>query len=278
MTHSSLVRRGVVVVIAGCGLIACSGSDTSSAPATLPATTVASTTATPTTATPTTATPTTAALTTVAPTTSTLPGLTDLRGTRYCEVLLLMPDGEGAQATVFGTQGLSDCPAEQFATLDAAAIAAENKVPIAFLNGPRYWTIDAVRKRRNGERVQQTFGSLLMNRLATVKIVSRADAVLPYVASAVLRSAVMTFEAGSEIYELTDATGKRYVMQSWSQQVDPALAEADLPGLGARLQLPEGWSYASRTLTEPMEVVTLDEPAFVLQDELRNSYSMETEG
>jgi len=262
----SLARFAVPLIAVG--LVGCSGSDSSSAPTTLPATS----------AVPSTAVPTTAAPTTAAPTTSTLPGLADLRGTRYCEVLLLMPDGKGAQATVFGTQGLNDCPAEQFEALDAAALAAENEVPIAFLNGPRYWAIDDVRKRPGGERVQKTFGSLLMNRLATVKITSPAEAVLPYVANAVSRSAVMTFDAGSEIYELTDAEGKKYVMQSWSQQVDPALSEADLPGLGARLQLPEGWTYASRTLTEPLQVVTLDEPAYVLQDDLRNSYSLETDG
>lgn len=265
-----MTSRSSMVLLAALSIsvTACSGSDTSSAPTMLPATSAA----------PSTAAPTTEAPTTVAATTSTLPGLADLRGTRYCEVLLLMPDGTGAQATVFGTQGLSDCPAEQFEALDAAALAAENEVPIAFLNGPRYWAIDDVRKRPGGERVQKTFGSLLMNRLATVKITSPAEAVLPYVASAVSRSAVMTFDAGSEIYELTDAEGKKYVMQSWSQQVDPALSEADLPGLGARLQLPEGWTYASRTLTEPLQVVTLDEPAYVLQDDLRNSYSLETAG
>lgn len=267
----SLARFAVPLIAVG--LVGCSGSDSSSAPTTLPATS-----AVPSTAAPTTAAPTTAAPTTAAPTTSTLPGLTDLRGGRYCEVLLLTPDGDGAQATVFGSQGLNECPAEQFAALDAAAIAAENKVPIAFLNGPRYWTIDAVRKRREGERIQKTFGSIEMNQLATVKIASRADAVLPYVASTVSRSAIFTFDAGSEIYELTDAAGAKYVMQSWSQQIDPALSEADLAGLGSRLALPAGWTFSSRTLTEPMQVDTLDEPAHVLQDDLRNSYSLETDG
>ncbi len=280
MTHSSLVRSGLVVVIAGCGLIACSGSDTSTAPNTEPASAITTSTsaAPPTTAAPTTSSPTTSSPTTEAPaTTTTWVTRAELRGDRYCEVLLLTPDGEGAQATVFGSQGLNECPAEQFAALDAAAIAAENKVPIAFLNGPRYWAIDALQKRPDGERVQQTFGSILMNRLATVKIASRADAVLPYVASAVSRSAIFTFETGSEIYELTDSAGVKYVMQSWSQQIDPALSEADLPGLGARLKLPEGWTFSTRTLTEPLLVVTMDEPAQVLQDDLRNSYSMETD-
>ncbi len=65
-------------------------------------------------------------------------------------------------------------------------------------------------------------------------------------------------------------------MQSWSQQVDPTLEESDLASLGARLQLPAGWSYAARTLTAPLRVVTTSTTAKVVQDELKNSYSMET--
>ena len=59
-------------------------------------------------------------------------------------------------------------------------------------------------------------------------------------------------------------------MQSWSQQVDPTLEEADLAALGARLQLPAGWSYAARKLTAPLRVVTTSTTAKVLQDELKN--------
>lgn len=267
MSPRSSMRRVVALLIA-VGLSGCSGSDAADAPTTSPATTAPATTAPAPTAAPTTA----------APTTSTLPSVEGMRGERYCEVLLLTPDGEGATATVFSSYGLNDCPPEQWTSLDATAIAAENEVPIAFLNGPRYWTIDAVQKQPSGDRVQQTFGPILMNQLATVKVASRADAVLPYVASAVSRSTIFTFDAGSEVYELTDPAGVKYVMQSWSQQVDPTLTEADLAGLGARLTLPTGWTFTSRTLTAPLQVVTLDEPARVLQDDFRNSYSMETEG
>ena len=38
-------------------------------------------------------------------------------------------------------------------------------------------------------------------------------------------------------------------MQSYSLAVDPTLTEADLPALGARLQLPPGWRYRVRQLS-----------------------------
>ena len=65
-------------------------------------------------------------------------------------------------------------------------------------------------------------------------------------------------------------------MQSWSQQIDPSLDEAALVDLTPKLSLPEGWTYSTRVLTTELRVVTMDQPAMVLQDDLGNSYSQET--
>lgn len=59
-------------------------------------------------------------------------------------------------------------------------------------------------------------------------------------------------------------------MQSYRQQVDQALAANDLPGLGARLKLPVGWSFRARKLTAPLEVKATGK-ATVVQDELKNT-------
>ena len=69
-----------------------------------------------------------------------------------------------------------------------------------------------------------------------------------------------------------------YVMQTWSQQVDPTLTAAALPGLATRLNLPAGWSYATRTLRAPLVVQTTGKVAHVLQDDLGDSYSLESSG
>jgi len=102
------------------------------------------------------------------------------------------------------------------------------------------------------------------------------EASKPYTQNAVDRKTVFSFDTGRTVYELTTADGTKYVMQSWSQQVDPTLTEKDLATLGARLHLPAGWSYSSRTLTAPLRVVTTNTTAKVVQDDLKNSYSMET--
>jgi hypothetical protein len=87
------------------------------------------------------------------------------------------------------------------------------------------------------------------------------------------RKAAFTFNAGTTVYMMHDAEGKTYVMQSWSQQIDPELTEADLLTLADRLQLPDGWTYDYKTLTEEFVVETRAEDAQVLGDDLHNSYS-----
>lgn len=73
---------------------------------------------------------------------------------------------------------------------------------------------------------------------------------------------------------VVDPAGTAYVMQAMCVGVDPSLAMADLDALGARLDLPEGWTYRMRMLSEELVVDTTDRVAVVLQDELENSYTL----
>ncbi|MBS2075191.1 hypothetical protein KCQ61_26335 [Klebsiella pneumoniae] len=86
----------------------------------------------------------------------------------------------------------------------------------------------------------KTFGGIEMLQQATVLLSSMNPA--PYTVSQVSRNTVFVFNAGEEVYELQDPKGQRWVMQTWSQVVDPNLSRADLPKLGERLNLPAGWS------------------------------------
>ncbi|MGZ6956923.1 MAG: hypothetical protein ACXVLO_13840 [Acidimicrobiia bacterium] len=201
---------------------------------------------------------------------------TALRGKRYCEVLLLHPEPAGITADVYNTFPLNDCPDAQWKAEDAGALAKENGSLIALLNGPRYWLMDSIDKQTTGPEVRKSFGGMEMIQRATVLVPNPIDASKPYTVNHVDRATVFTFVKGRTVYELTNPEGAKFVMQSWSQQVEPALSEADLGGLGARLHLPAGWTYGARTLTAPMRVVTTTSTASVVQDDLKNTYSMET--
>ena len=88
------------------------------------------------------------------------------------------------------------------------------------------------------------------------------------------RGAIWYFDAGSRVHELTSPDAKTYVMQAYCTGVDESLTEASLDGLGARLQLPLGWSYGSRVLDTELVVDNTERVATVIQDELENTYTL----
>jgi hypothetical protein len=200
--------------------------------------------------------------------------ISDMRGVRYGEVLAVYLRDSGLEAEVYGTQMLNDCPQELWETLDAATIAAEMGAVMVKLNGPRYWVLDGLgQKVAVVEPVFRDFNGITMRRIATVDLGDN-PAPQPYVHRHVNRGAVFFFDAGKPVYELVDPDGVAYVMQAYCVGVDPTLTEDDLSGLGARLDLPDGWSFRTRILDEELIVDTTATIATVLQDELENTYTL----
>lgn len=261
MTRSIPVRStlAAAALLAGLGLAACGSSGDDAGPAT-------SADATPTTTSPTTDT------TQGEPVSATTPDMDDLRGVRYCEVLLLTQGEGGFTADVWNTMGMSDCPPEEWAKLDAEQIATERGALLAKLNGPRFWTLDSIQTDLRQGAEETTFGTIGMFKAATLAL-GDDPTNTPYMEREVARDTVFGFDAGSEVYELVAPDGSTYIMQARSQIVDETLEEADLPTLGDRLELPEGWTYEVRTLDDRLEVLSDDRGiATVLQDELQNTY------
>jgi hypothetical protein len=200
------------------------------------------------------------------------PDMAALRGVRYCEVLLLRDGADGFTAEVWNTMGMSECPQDQWEALDAEAIAAERGAVVALLNGPRYWTLDSIDTDLRQGAPETTFGEIGMFQAATVALGDELPSQTPYTERPVARETVFGFDAGSEVYELVAPDGTTYVMQARSQIVDESLDEADLPDLGERLELPEGWVYQVRTLDEALALRSTGGVATVVQDELQNTY------
>lgn len=202
----------------------------------------------------------------------------DVFGKRYGEVLLIRMGQSGPEATVYNTFPLNDCPAELWNALDAEALARENGAAAALLNGPRYWLMSRIAKKAGEPQPTRSFGGIEMIEQATVQMASNNPAKPgePYSVNKVDRRAAFTFDAGRPVFELVGPEGQRWVMQTYSQVVDKNLRLEDLPGLGSRLNPPAGWSYETRTLTEPLVVDTTSSVAHVMQDELTNTYSLQS--
>jgi hypothetical protein len=272
----------LALTIGSIATVAACGDD-----ATAPASTAATTTAAPDT---TAAAETTVPATTAAIDTTTAPDTTEptstappprftypdgIRDVRYCEVVLLKADSDGLYAEVWNTMGRSECPQDEWEAIDTAAIAAEYGAATALANGPRYWTLDSIDATVQMTAPVTVFGAIEMFLGATVDLGAGLPSTAPYTQRPVARDTVFYFDAGTEVYELTDPDGAVYVMQSYSQKLDPTLSADQLAGLGARLKLPAGWTFSTRVLDAELEVRDVDGIAIVVQDDFENTYQLE---
>ena len=193
----------------------------------------------------------------------------DLRDARYCELLVLDHFPPDARVVVWNTIGFNDCPSAWWEGFEAGPLAAELGAAYVVLNGPRNFLMDSARARTGDVR---RFHGRRMRRVATIPIAEFADlAQTSYTERTIDRTNTWHWNSGRRVFELLAPDGATYVMQSYSQIVDPELDLADLPGLGDRLTLPEGWSYRTRRLKRPL-TLRAEGSATILQDDLRNTY------
>ena len=198
----------------------------------------------------------------------------NLRNQRYCEVLYGKRHFLRLEVKVFNTQGLNLCPENQWKALTKESIEQAYGASFVVLNGPRYWMMDEIKAA--GPTVNQTkasFGGIEMNLRATVELglIQQLFGSKFFSPNEIIRTTAFVYRAGSPIYELTSPKGEVYVMQSYSQIVNPNLTMGDLPDLAKQLKLPTGWSYQSRVLEQELSLVA-NGIAYVLQDNLSNSY------
>jgi len=79
------------------------------------------------------------------------------------------------------------------------------------------------------------------------------------------------FLRGRPVFLLRSPQGTTWVMQTFTDHIDHDLRESDLPGLAARLALPEGWQYKAATLNQDLTITT-DGVANIVPDNLANMY------
>ncbi|MEO1617144.1 MAG: alpha/beta hydrolase [Planctomycetota bacterium] len=199
-------------------------------------------------------------------------------GDLYCELMAVTLDDGTPSAEVWWTNNPIDCTPNVW-DVDLDQAKEDLGAVEVIVNGPRYMIIDGNELVSDGAfPPAQEVAGMQMIRVASVEAdPSQATQRTPYQSSFVDRNNVFTFDVGAEVYELTSDAGDVYIMQSYAQIVDPTLTRDDLPGLGSRLDLPQGWTYSSRILDEPI-VLNVDEPIEVLQDNLQNTYSKLSDG
>jgi hypothetical protein len=197
--------------------------------------------------------------------------LSGVRDRRYCEIFLVRRTGLRLEGDVYNTLGLNDCPQAQWAAIDPGKIKNERDAFGVVTNGPRHFIMDRIVIDRD-THTSANFQGLMMNLVAVLHfpwrdLLDRKS----YTEHTVSRSTQFTFDAGLPVYELVSPTGDVYVMQSYSQIVDPGQRMADPQNLGSRLKLPARWMFRTRILSAPLTVIATGE-ARIVQDDLENTY------
>jgi hypothetical protein len=194
---------------------------------------------------------------------------TQMRDTRYCEIFTIFLSPSPV-AKINNSYGLNNCRQGWWESLDTTALAEQSGADLVLLNGPRYWLMDKVVVSDPGP--VSSFAGKQLREVATIDLTKVGLAPPPaYTQVKIQRGTKFVFRGGKRVFELTDPNGRHYVMQSYSQIVDPALAYRDLRSIGDRIGLPDGWSYRSLKAKAKI-VLRANGQATIVQDELENTY------
>jgi hypothetical protein len=123
----------------------------------------------------------------------------------------------------------------------------------------------------------KTLGGLKMRDagILKLKLLDLSLSEKQYKPHTVHRETTWVYLADKPIFELVDPDGKIYVMQSYSIQKTNQTQET-LADLGAKLNLPKGWTFRTRVLKKDAYLTPLNKSAVVLQDDNLNTYQQET--
>jgi hypothetical protein len=196
----------------------------------------------------------------------------NVRNVRYCEVLpVVFKDGK-LVASVYNTIGHSDCPQDLWQQLNVQAIKKQFGAVDVLLNGPRFWVMDQIIGKGStvsGDVV--TIGSLVFTKRAEVVLTLNTMKIIPFQVRNIDRDTQYVFQSGKPVYELLSPDGYTYIMQTYSQQVNPTLTMDKLANLGDLIHLPEGWKFQTVIRDQDL-VLSAYGVAHLVQDDLDNSY------
>lgn len=198
----------------------------------------------------------------------------DIRDYRYCEIIPVFRSGVTLYVEVYNTLSLNECPSELWNELDEETLKESYGAMAVRINGPRYWVInkmDGHGVTANGKTADFNGIEMALRAILESKVWEGTVGDAFYTVNEVQRTTTYTYFAGNMVYELTSPEGDVYRMQSYSQIFDPTLTIDDLETLGERLELPEGWSYQARVLTDDSEL-TANGSTYIINDEFGSTY------
>jgi hypothetical protein len=202
--------------------------------------------------------------------------------TRYCEILIgYCPDEGNGYALTFSTYGLNNCPESCVLTTARnpqlwEGLAFEWGATIAQLNGPRYWTMNAILDVSN--TTKQNLLCFQAHYVANISLSASQCKIgsLPFQPHSVKRDTVWQYNFNQRVYSLKNIRDRKtYIMQSYSEEVMKLDVDL-LPFLPHFFSVPPGWRYESEVLRDSAKLVASCGLAEIVQDPLKNTYQLVT--
>lgn len=208
------------------------------------------------------------------------------RGKAFYEILFMNRETDGSGAGFYYNSLGLDLEASnevmdaRFRALDADALKKEYGSDGIIFNGPRRLVANSltglIAWDGGKKRVIDTIPYRVLGLFEAPDFDKAVSKELPaYQVLTSKRSNSFRFNAGETVYELITPEGAVYTMFSLSLRIDPNNTIENLPTLGERLHLPEGWKFRSRKLDQEMILTSAADsnpPNTIVLDELVGNY------
>lgn len=206
----------------------------------------------------------------------------NLRAMRYCEVFLIggNPITKDLRGAFYNTTDLNNsadprdtCPPDLWAKVDPETLKKQYNVLGVFKNGPRGWANDWIDLPVG---TQHDFNGLQARWMGEVQLPKGVDlhkkGSSAYKPTTVHRKSQMGFVKGQPVFMLESPDGIPWVMQAYSNIVDPNLTYDNLMTLDKKLKLAPGWKYRVKVLDQDLTIQAVNGIARIVQDDLENTY------
>ena len=196
------------------------------------------------------------------------------RGCAQGEIFLLTKADAHMDALVYNTTGFGPCPAEGFDAIDVEQLAQETGSDLVWKNPRRFWMMDTLTINIVGEPAE--FGGVQFNLVAKMQMppgfdFTKDQSAMAYHPTEIHRVSEYVFASGKPVFLLRSPDGITWVMQTFTDHVDHSLTESELPSLGSRLTLADGWQFKTVILDQELTITT-NGLAHIVPDNLSNMY------
>ena len=196
----------------------------------------------------------------------------DTRGLRFCGLGAFVGVGRTQRAHVYTAATFPVTP-ETHKSIDPERLARELEVDMCAVNSGRFWMMDEY--EYTGSDIVDFHGVEMRwaGDMTGAEMIAQFKSA--YTPSLIYRNTDWIFHAGAPVYLLREPGGGVWVLQEFTQEVDPGLEADNLDRLGAKYKnLPEGWTFETKILDEELHLDTSRAGgwAAILRDEFGCTY------